>query len=89
MKTSDVLTIGFCFLFVWFIVIPAMTEDIRPEKVKWVEDVRNGCVVQQQFPIYNEQDHITKAEYAPKILTIYKCKGDVAAALIRSKEDVK
>jgi len=64
--------------------------DIRPDKVKWVIDPRNGCELQSTLPLANEQRQVSRNEYKTKYLLLYTCNNQQLAALITEKpEDVK
>jgi hypothetical protein len=86
-------TLGEWIKFLFFIGILGgigylyFQEDDRPDRVKWVTDVRNGCEVKDRMLLANEPVHLGKGDYTQKVLTIYNCKGGQTAALIHKQED--
>lgn len=60
-------------------------EDKRPDKVRWIEDIRNGCKLVETIPLANDMVHIRKSEYVPKLLKVYNCKSNLKAATIEKQ----
>lgn len=79
---SDILKIAVLGGLGWMIIQSEREADYRPEYIKYVEDPRNGCKIQQELPLFNHMVHVAKAEYKPKILRVYLCANGLTAANI-------
>lgn len=79
---GDILKIAILVGLGWFIIKSERDADYRPENIRYVEDPRNSCKIQQEFPLFNHMVHVTKAEYKPKILRVYHCANGLTAANI-------
>lgn len=82
---GDLLWIVLLVMVGYFIVKSDIDSDKRADYIKYVEDPRNGCVLQQTIPLANHQVHVVKSEYKSKILRVYQCVNGLTAANI-SKE---
>lgn len=80
---ADLFWAAMLIAFAGTLIYVAEQEDQRPPRQQWIEDSRNSCVVKDKLELANDQTHVRKDEYLPKILTIYECKNGLKAALIK------
>lgn len=79
---GDIIWIGFLVTIGYLLVKSDLNSDKRADYIKYVEDPRNGCVLQQTIPLANHLVHIAKSEYKSKILRVYQCANGLTAANI-------
>lgn len=70
-----------------FLVYLGIKDDTRPDRMKWITDPRNGCVLLGSQPLANEPIKLTKESAQYKLLLTYTCNNNQLAAII--VEDIK
>lgn len=85
MSLGDWLKIIVCVAIGYFIIKGDIDSDKRPEYIRYIDDPRNGCVLQSEVPLANHLVHIRKSEYQPKVLRVYACANNNTAATLLEK----
>lgn len=82
---GDILWIGVLLTVGYLIVKGDLDSDRRADYIKYIEDPRNGCVLQSESPLANHMVHVRKSEYRSKVLRVYACANNNTAATILEK----